>query len=467
MAEITIALIDVASMHRGLNTGLGYLASSITTEHDIQVNVFDFNNRHDSIKARLEEIKKHDIVGFSVKSTVLSQVLNLVQTLSLNNKIMIAGGPHITLDGINFMRENPVFDFAFQGEAEHSFPHFLKGEPHDRIHGLISRDGSVHNRTERIEKLDAIPFPAYEKFDSVSEHISNYPLVTSRGCPYNCTFCCVKRVMGRKWIARSVPNIIEELSYVKKDFDVRVFNIQDDNFSMDINRAKEFCEALLQKNFKFRWSCPNGVRADRLDEELLKLMKRAGCYAIAIGAESSDTEELNSIKKGETLEQVIWAAEKAKEIGMEIYGNFIIGLPHSTLDSVRKSVMFAREKQFDSAIFNLLIPFPGTEIYDWVKKGGRLLMPWQEAYMQGAGKPKVVFETPEFSKEERERAYFEANIALHNYFSLMDEGDSSLSNILKIIAGIWTYDRRNIVRHIAWFAVNLPRVMRRLIYKNR
>lgn len=94
-------------------------------------------------------------------------------------------------------------------------------------------------------------------------------------------------------------------------------------------------------------------------------------------------------------------------------------------------------------------------------------MPWQEAYMQGAGKPKVVFETPEFPKEERERAYFEANIALHNYFSLMDEGDSSLSNILKIIAGIWTYDRRNIVRHIAWFAMNLPRVMRRLIYKNR
>ena len=467
MAEITIALIDVASIHRGLNTGLGYLASSITTEHDIQVNVFDFNNRRDSIKTRLEEIKNHDIVGFSVKSTVLSQVLNLVQTLSLNNKRMIAGGPHITLDGINFMRENPVFDFAFQGEAEHSFPHFLKGEPHDRIPGLISRDGSVHNRPERIEKLDLLPFPAYEKFDSVSEHISNYPLVTSRGCPYNCTFCCVKRVMGRKWIARSVPNIIEELSYVKKNFGVGVFNIQDDNFSMDINRAKEFCETLLQKNFKFRWSCPNGVRADRLDEELLKLMKRAGCYAIAIGVESSNEEEFNSIKKGETLEQVTWAAQKAREVGMEIYGNFIIGLPHSTLDSVRQSVTFAKEKRFNSAIFNLLVPFPGTEIYEWVKKEGKLLMPWQEAYMQGAGRPKIVFETPEFPKEEREKVYFEANVALHNYFSLMDEGDSLLKNILKVIAGIWTYDRKNVVRHIVWFIKNLPRVFRRLIYKNR
>jgi radical SAM superfamily enzyme YgiQ (UPF0313 family) len=467
MAEIKVALIDVASIHRGLNTGLGYLASSITMYPDIQVNVFDFNNRHDSIRTRLEEIEKHDIVGFSVKSTVLPQVLNLVQTLSLNNSTVIAGGPHITLDGINFMSENPVFDFAFKGEAEQSLSLFIKGVSNDKIPGLISRKEPLNNSPERIEDLDSLPFPAYGKFDSVSEHISNYPLVTSRGCPYNCTFCCVKRVMGRKWIARSVPNIIEELSYVKKRFGVHVFNIQDDNFSMDINRAMEFCEALLQKDFKFTWSCPNGVRADRLDEELLKLMKRAGCHAIAIGVESNNAEEFNSIKKGETLEHVIWAAQKAKEIGMEIYGNFIIGLPHATLDSVRQSVMFAKEKQFNSAIFNLLVPFPGTEIYEWVKKEGKLLMPWQEAYMQGAGRPKIVFETPEFPKEEREKVYFEANVALHNYFALMDEGDSSLGNILKVIEGIWAYDRKNVVRHIVWFVKNLPRVFRRLIYKNR
>lgn len=467
MAEITIALIDVASMHRGLNTGLGYLASSLSQYPNVTVKVFDFNNRHDSIKTRLEDIKKHDIAGFSVKSTVLPQVTKLLRTLSLKNITVIAGGPHITLDGKNFMRENPAFDFAFQGEAEQSLSLFINGMPRDKISGLISRNEAINNKPERIEELDSLPFPAYEQFDSVSEHISNYPLVTSRGCPYNCTFCCVKRVIGRKWIARSVPNIMEELSYVKKRFGVHVFNIQDDNFSMDINRAKEFCETLLQKDFKFTWSCPNGVRADRLDEELLKLMKRSGCHAIAIGVESSNAEEFNSIKKGETLEQVIWAAKKAREVGMEIYGNFIIGLPHSTLDSVRQSVMFAREKQFNSAIFNLLVPFPGTEIYEWVKKEGKPLMPWQEAYMQGAGRPKIVFETPEFPKEEREKVYFEANVALHNYFALMDEGDSSLRNILKVAAGIWAYDRKNVVRHIVWFIKNLPRVVRRLIYKNR
>ena len=373
----------------------------------------------------------------------------------------------MTLYGKNFMRETPAFDFAFQGEAEQSLPFFINGMPRDKIPGLISRNEAINNKSERVEELDSLPFPAYEQFDSVSEHISNYPLVTSRGCPYNCTFCCVKKVIGRKWIARSVPNIIEELLYVKKNFGVGFFNIQDDNFSMDINRAKEFCETLLKKNFTFTWSCPNGVRADRLDEELLKLMKRAGCHAFAIGIESSNEEEFNSIKKGETFEQVTWAAQKAREIGMEIYGNFIIGLPHSTLDSVRQSVTFAKEKQFNSAIFNLLVPFPGTEIYEWVRKEGKLLMPWQEAYMQGAGRPKIVFETPEFSKEEREKVYFEANVAMHNYFSLVDEGDSLLKNILKVIAGIWTYDRKNVVRHIVWFIKNLPRVFRRLIYKNR
>ncbi len=467
MAEITIALIDVVSMHRGLNTGLGYLSSSLSQYPDVTVRVFDFNNRHDSIKTRLEDIKKHDIVGFSVKSTVLPQVKKLLQTLSLKNNMVIAGGPHITLDGKNFMRENPAFDFAFQGEAEQSLSLFINGMPRDKIAGLISRNEAFNNKPERIEELDSLPFPAYEQFDSVSEHISNYPLVTSRGCPYNCTFCCVKKVIGRKWIARGVPNIIEELSHVKKHFGVRVFNIQDDNFSMDINRAKEFCETLLKKNFTFTWSCPNGIRADRLDEELLMLMKRSGCHAIAIGIESSNEEEFNSIKKGETLGQVTWAAQKAREVGMEIYGNFIIGLPHSTLDSVRQSVTFAKEKQFNSAIFNLLVPFPGTEIYEWVRKEGKLLMPWQEAYMQGAGRPKIVFETTEFPKEEREKVYFEANVAMHNYFSLMDEGDSLLKNILKVIAGIWIYDRKNVGRHIVWFTKNLPRVFRRLIYKNR
>lgn len=464
---IKIALIDVASIHRGLNTGLGYLASSLKTQPDIQVKVFDFDNRHNSVKARFEEIEKHDIVGVSIKSTVLPQVMQLVQTLSLKNATVIAGGPHITLDGIHFMNDNPIFHYGFQGEAEKSLELFVRGESHKEIPGLISRRESINNKPERIEDLDSLPFPAYEQFDSVSEHISNYPLVTSRGCPFNCTFCCVKKVIGRKWIARSISNIIEELAYVKKQFGVKVFNIQDDNFSMDINRAKEFCEALLQRDFEFIWSCPNGVRADRLDEELLKLMKRSGCHAIALGIESSNEREFKSIKKGETLEQVTWAARKAREIGMEVYGNFIIGLPYSTLDSVKQSVKFAKENKLSSAIFNLLVPFPGTEIYEWVTENGKNLMLWQEAYMQGAGRPTVVFETPEFPKEEREKAYFEANIALHNYFSLMDEGDSSLKNILKVIAGIWTYDRKNIGEHLSWVIKNSPRVLRRLIYKNR
>ena len=141
---------------------------------------------------------------------------------------------------------------------------------------------------------------------------------------------------------------------------------------MDINRAKEFCEALLQKDFEFIWSCPNGVRADRLDEELLKLMKRSGCHAIALGIESSNEREFKSIKKGETLEQVTWAARKAREIGMEVYGNFIIGLPYSTLDSVKQSVKFAKENKLSSAIFNLLVPFPGTEIYEIMRENGYL-----------------------------------------------------------------------------------------------
>ena len=406
MAGTKIAFIDVTSIHRGLNTGLGYLASSLMNQKDVQINVFDFNNRQDSVETRFEEIEMHDIVGISIKSTVLPQVMRLVQNISFKKSTVIARGPHITLDGLDFIKDNPVFNYGFQGEAEKSLELFIRGESHDRIPGLISSSESINNKPERIENLDALPFPAYECFDSVSEHISNYPLVTSRGCPYSCTFCCVKRVIGRKWIARSVLNIIEELIYVKQRFGVRVFNIQDDNFSMDIDRAKNLCETLVQKDLQFRWSCPNGVRADRLDEELLQLMKRSGCHAIALGIESSNEKEFKSIKKGETFEQIIWAVRKARELGMEVYGNFIIGLPYSTIDSVRKSVTFAKENRLSSAIFNLLVPFPGTEMYEWATEKGTFLMPWQEAYMQGAGRPTVVFETPEFPKERKREGVF-------------------------------------------------------------
>ncbi len=193
-------------------------------------------------------------------------------------------------------------------------------------------------------------------------------------------------------------------------------------------------------------------------------MKRAGCFAVAMGIESGVEEEFNAIKKGESLDEVVDAVRLANKYDVWVFGNFIIGLPHSTLESVRESVEFAKRLGLESCIFNMIVPFPGTEVWEWVKGNGRLLMDWKDGFTQGKN-PKVVFETDDFTRDERLRAYWEANVKCKNYFACMDEHDSLYSNIARVLWSIVRYDFFGIPGHVLWVVKHSGRIMGRILRK--
>jgi radical SAM superfamily enzyme YgiQ (UPF0313 family) len=471
---LRVCFVDPKGVHFGLNTGIGYIVSYLQKVRGVEdIKVFDFNNNGDDTDARIREISRYDVIGFSIKSFTRDSALDIAYKVKNENNVLIAGGPHITLDGLNFLREHAIFDFGVAGEGEAKMADLLQmietSKEFESVPGLFYRQGQetvFSGNPERIADLDDLPYPDYNTFDSVRNgRIYNYPLVTSRGCPYLCTYCCVKGVMGRKWIARSVDNVICELKHAKEFYKIECFNIQDDNFSMNLKRAKAFCDSLLDEKLILKWSCPNGIRADRLDDELMKKMRASGCFAVAMGIESGVEEEFRAIKKGEDLSDIVEAVELARRNKIQVFGNFIIGLPNSTLETIRKSVIFARKLHLESCIFNLFVPFPGTEVWGWVRENGRMLMDWKDGFTQGKN-PRIVFDTEEFPKEDRLKAYYEANIKCKNYFAFMDEHDGLIGNILNVLRSIIKYDAANIFEHFFWWIRHSGRIMARITEKN-
>ncbi len=468
-----IAFVDPKGIHFGLNTGLAYIVSSLIKSGKNDIRVFDFNNNTSLNKERVEDISSYDVIGFSIKSFTSGDAISIASQVKRSDNILVAGGPHISLDGMNFLSENSSFDYAIPGEGEYSMVQLIEviegNDKLEKIKGIIYRKNGnpmANGAAERIIDLDALPFPEYSNFDSISDgHIYNYPLVTSRGCPYQCTYCCVRAVMGKHWVPRSVDNIVTELKDVRRQYSSKNFNIQDDNFTLDMQRAFDFCDAIVKEGMPFKWSCPNGIRADRLDEKLIGSMKRAGCFMVAFGIESGNEQEYNAINKGEKHQDIVNAVNMVQEQGIYVIGNFIIGLPYSTLMSVRETIKFAKTLGLEACVFNLLVPFPGTEIWAWVKKNGRLLIDWREGFTQGRT-PKVVFETDDFLLRDRIQAYYEANIKCNNYFAFMDEHDSIFKNIWNIMKTILKYDRINFYNHITWAIRHAGRIIARITKKN-
>ncbi len=408
-----IVFIDPKGVWEGLNNGLAYIASGIR-EHDVKV--IDFVNKAGNVEKRLEAVKDADFIGISIKSFTLDESImaaEMVRKINPDAKI-IAGGPHVMVDGYNLMKDSPVFDIGIFGEAEYAFKELLSGKPLEEIDGIIFRKGGVlvnNKPREWITDLDSLPFPTYEAFDSVETHVENWPLVTSRGCPYTCTYCNVPKVIGRKFRTRSGESIVKELKYAKEKYGSTEFKVLDDNFTLLMDRAKEICKLMIKENLDMKWTCPNGIRADRLDEELCSLMKEAGCYSVSIGVESGDPEVFDKIKKGEKLEDVEKGINLAKAAGIKVHGFFIIGLLGSTYESDKRSMEFAK-KMGITASWGILVPYPGTEVWEQIKKDpkSRILKDWKEGFHIGA-RPKPVYDTEEYTAEERVKAYYKANMS--------------------------------------------------------
>jgi len=433
-----VVFVEAKGTSQYPHNGLAYLAGNIGSRHSAKI--FDLNILDVSEEELLQKLweEKPDLVGFSMKS------FNLKNTLALAKKVksatgakLIVGGPHITLCANEFFEKDNggVFDFGFQGEAEIGFAKFCdafgkKGE-YSKIPGLIYENGGkmVFNSNDFIGDLDSIKFPDFGRFENnidFGKH-GGYSLLTSRGCPYQCIYCSVSKVSGSKWRFRSSENVIDELKRAIHKYGIKSFQIIDDNFTLDMARAKSFCRLLLKENLNLRWHCPNGLRADRLDEELVELMKKSGCDSVHLGVESGDEKVFNFINKGEKLEDIAKAAKLLKKHGFSTTGFFIVGLPLETKKSVKKSLKFIDELGLDGVKWSMLVPYPKTFLWDWVLENGRFLKNFTDG--QHFSKQEGVeptFETDDYSVRQRINSYKTANLSTGSYYYVFQRPNNKI-----------------------------------------
>lgn len=474
---MNILFIDpFLSRESRVNIGLGYL-SAILINAGHNVKVINYAQDMNWVNKNVKEMDA-DIIGLSLKSGVPGQAIEIANNIERKEgSIIICGGPYITVNGEEFVKSNTCFDFAVYGEAEETILEiidYVKGEKDLRdIRGIIGRNGDGVFRTEDrgyTQDLDALPFPDYKVFDiyspgepddkreSHSEYVVDYFIISSRGCPYGCIFCNAPTVLGKKWRARSIENVIEEIIHIRDSYTtIERFNLGDDNFTLKKERAKDFCRALIDKGLDITWRLPNGIRADKVDDELVSLMKQSGCESIMFGVETGSPDVFKTINKGEDLEDVEKGVSIVKKHGIKLVGSFIIGLPNSTYERDMESVRFAKRVGIDHAKFHLFAPYIKTKAYEMIlnDSNARVLHDLENTpiFFQD-GKPFCAIETTDYPKKDRIMAYMKANLAFYNYAFIRDYDMKSLSpvRLKNLIAVIIQYDPENIFKH--FFHIN-------------
>jgi radical SAM superfamily enzyme YgiQ (UPF0313 family) len=271
-------------------------------------------------------------------------------------------------------------DAIFGCEGEEALFEYLTVRDKETVKGLYIRDGSQYHFTgvrNWIQDLDALPFPAFHKVDMGKYNA--FPkrarpislIMTSRGCPFGCIFC--SHAMGRKWRARSPENVVQEIVWQVGEFGVKEICIYDDNFSLDIERAKEICALLVEEHVSVKLQFSNGLRADSLDADLLAKLKAAGTWLIGLAPEVGDPEVMRKVKKGFDHAQVLAARSACRRLGISTFGFFMIGFPFETKDSIESTIQFAKKLDCEIVEFNKVIPYPCTELYDLIVERGYAL----------------------------------------------------------------------------------------------
>ena len=285
-------------------------------------------------------------------------------------------GPHVTIQPEPSLKASTAIDFVVRREFDYPVAEFACGKKLDEIAGIsFQKDGRIVHNPDRpqIDDLDALPFAVdvYKRDLDITRYNIPYlkhPYVafyTSRGCPALCTFCLWPQTMsGHPWRVRSIPNVVEEVRRCLEYFpQAKEIFFDDDTFPWAKDRTIELCKAL--KPLKFTWSCNSRVTAGF---ETLKAMKEAGCRLLIVGFESGDQDILNNIKKGATVEQARQFMKHCKKLGIVVHGDFQVGLPGETLETIEKTMQFAMELDPETIQVSMSHPYPGTEFDAYLKK---------------------------------------------------------------------------------------------------
>ena len=387
MVTIPMGIAYLGASLREAGYEVGLLDSVVEApyqETTVDEHISRFGLTYEQIMHRIRAFKP-DAVGLSC---IFSNQWPAVRELSRRIKAetpempILCGGAHPTFLSELCMKDAPV-DFILKGESEESLVDLLgrlrDGRPVEDVDGLVWREnGAIRQnpKTGFIQDLDKLPFPAHdllepERYFKLALPMAyefksprNLPIVTSRGCPCSCTFCSSTQLWGRRYRVRSAENVLKEMDWLVERFGIKELKIQDDNLTVNRERAKKIFQGMIERPWRLNWNTPNGIAVWTLDEEMLGLMKRSGCYEIILAIESGSQEVLTKlIKKPLKLEKVREVNRLAKKVGITRTAYFIIGFPGETREQIDRTVKFARELRLAAWALFIYNPLPGSELF--------------------------------------------------------------------------------------------------------
>lgn len=320
--------------------------------------------------------EKPDILGFGGMSPVIDTTFKAVNIARPYTNHIILGGPHASLYRHQTFQQCPEIDYIVVGEGEESALALIKaietGNSVAGIEGVITKDISNDDR-KVLPDINKLHHPDREL---IPNNLYRYPLLkyrqvttmmTSRGCPYDCTFCD-KSIFGSTWRPRRVDSVLAEIDEIVNKHKIRSIIFYDDLFTINKERVIGICEGILQKGYKISWKCEG--RVNLVDLDVMKLMKRAGCQIIAYGVESANQTGLDYLNKNTSVEQTIRAFDLTRKAGIHTMAYFILGIPVETFEEELKTIDLAKKIKATYAQFSTLSPYFGTKVYDDAIKNG-------------------------------------------------------------------------------------------------
>lgn len=414
--------------------GIAYLGA-VAEKEGHEVKVIDCQAEKLNYEAFRERVRRtpSDVIGVTATTLLYRSAMKLI---NIGKKvhpqaITMLGGSHGTFWDKNALNEYPSLDVVVRREGEATFIEVLnKLQSEIRLKGVLgvtcrNKEGKIVRNPDRpfLEDLDYLPFPAHHllPLDALKRMGKVlFPLVTSRGCVYWCDFCSTVRMFGRGYRMRSPKNVVDEMEMIHNKYGINQFTFYDDAFTVNRERVVKICEKLHARKLDLVWDC--GTRVDMVDRELLKTMHDAGCIAVWLGVESGSEVILDAMSKGIKLDQTRLAYKIAHEVGLMTIANVVLGFPGETEQTARATVNFVKELNPDDVGFYVATPYPGTPLYEQVKKNGWLrVMDFNKYDTAGP-----TFETPWLSMKQladiRYKAYQEFYLRLGYVLKMMRRG---------------------------------------------
>jgi radical SAM superfamily enzyme YgiQ (UPF0313 family) len=358
--------------------------SSVLEEKGFEADIIDASALDLSFNEIVSSIKGHiDYVGISSTTVEIEDAIDLARGLrrTFPEVMILMGGVHPTIFHESLVGDG-ICDMVIRGEGEEVIIDIAQGRNLEEVPNLTWRSPSgdvvVNPQVNRYVDLEKLPIPSYHKLPmdlyqaalGAAKRSPSMGMITSRGCPGKCTFC-YSGMHGKRIRMQSAEKVFEQILFLKKNYGIREISFYDDTFTTNKKRVERLCDLLLENRTNITWSC--FARADMVNPDLLRKMKRAGCHQVGYGFESADEEVLKAINKRVNTGQINEAVAWTRDAGINVRGAFMLGNPGETEESIERTIAYAIKIGIQFAMFNITTPFPGTALYESAVEQGMVM----------------------------------------------------------------------------------------------